>query len=77
MSKEQLLAEILRLPVNERRGLVEQAIDSFEGDSISDPDMTPNLRAELDRRHADMLAHPEDEVSWNEVSKKMRSRKCR
>jgi putative addiction module component (TIGR02574 family) len=77
MSKEQLLAEILRLPVNERRGLVEQAIDSFEGDSISDPDMTPDLRAELDRRHADMLAHPEDEVSWDEVSKKMRSRKCR
>jgi len=74
MSKEQLLAEILRLPVNERRGLVEQAIDSFEGDAVSDPDMTPGLRAELDRRYADMLAHPDDEVSWDEVSKKMRNR---
>ena len=77
MSKEQLLAEILRLPVNERRGLVEQAINSFEGESISDPDMTPALRTELDRRHADMLAHPDAEASWDEVSKKMRSRKCR
>ena len=73
MSTEQLLAEILRLPVSERRELVERAIDSFAGDSIPDPDMTPELRAELDRRYAHMLAHPEDGVSWDEVSKRMRS----
>lgn len=74
MSKEQLLAEILRLPVSERRGLVEQAIDSFEGDSVPDPAMTPELRTELDRRYANLLAHPDDEVSWDEVSRKMKSR---
>ena len=74
MSKEQLLAEILRLPVNERRELVEQAVDSLSDVPMLDPEMTPELRAELDRRHAHFLAHPDDAVSWDEVSRKMRKR---
>jgi putative addiction module component (TIGR02574 family) len=73
MSKEQLLAEILRLPVDERRGIIEQAVDSLPDDPMPDPDLTPELRAELDRRHAEMLAHPYDEVPWEQVSKQMRS----
>jgi putative addiction module component (TIGR02574 family) len=77
MSREQLLAEILRLPVDERRGLIEQAVDSLPHDPAPDPDLTPEFRAELDRRHADMLAHPDDEVSWERVSQEMRRRKRR
>jgi putative addiction module component (TIGR02574 family) len=77
MSTKQLLAEILRLPVDERRGLIEQAVDSLPRDPTPDPDLTPELRAELDRRHAEMLAHPDDEVSWEQVSKQMRSRERR
>jgi putative addiction module component (TIGR02574 family) len=70
MSMEQLLAEILLLPESERRGLIERAVDSLPSGPAPDPDLTPELRAELDRRHADMLAQPGDEVSWEEVSKK-------
>ena len=77
MGKEQLLAEILLLPVDERRGLIEKAVDSLPNDPTPDPDLTPELRAELDRRHADMLAHPDDEVSWDQVSQQMRSRQRR
>jgi putative addiction module component (TIGR02574 family) len=77
MSTEQLLSEILRLPVPERRGLIEQVVDSLPEGPVPDPDMTPELRAELDRRHADMLAHPDDEISWEEASKKMLSRRHR
>jgi putative addiction module component (TIGR02574 family) len=77
MSKDQLLAEILRLSVPERRGLIEQAVDSLPDDPTPDPDLTPELRAEFDRRHADMLAHPDDEVPWEQVSTEMRRRKPR
>jgi len=35
---------------------------------------TASQHAELDRRYADMLAQPDDAVSWDEVSKKMRNR---
>ena len=49
-------------------------MDSLPDDPTLDPEFTPESRAELDRRYADMLAHPDDEVSWEEVSKNMRSR---
>ncbi len=65
------------MPVDERRGLIEQAVDSLPSESAPDPDLTPELRAELDRRSGDMLAHPEDEVSWERVSDEMRRRERR
>ena len=74
MSKEELLAEIMRLPTDEQRGLVENVIDHWP-DTVDDPDMTPELAAELDRRYADMLAHPERESSWEEVSARLLARK--
>jgi putative addiction module component (TIGR02574 family) len=74
MSNKELLAEILRLPPDERRGLIDAAIDSLPESQV-DPDMTPELRAELDRRHADMLAHPEDELTWEEARQELDKRK--
>jgi putative addiction module component (TIGR02574 family) len=74
MSKEQLLIEILRLPLEERRELIAQATDSLS-ESVPDFAMTPELSAELDRRHADMLAHPERESPWEEVSARLKARK--
>jgi putative addiction module component (TIGR02574 family) len=76
MSREELLAEILRLPSEERRGLIGQAIDSLP-ESVADPDMTAALRAELERRYQDMLKHPEDELTWDQASKELDRRKSR
>jgi putative addiction module component (TIGR02574 family) len=70
MSKEQLLAEILRLPPDERRGLIGEVMDSLPEDE-PDFSMTPELRAELERREAEMVAHPEREFSWEEVSARL------
>lgn len=49
MSRDQLLAEILKLPPEERAELVMQVNDTL-ADETWDPDMTPELSAELDRR---------------------------
>jgi len=68
MGKDQLLAEILRLPPEERHDLIHEALESLPDKFAIDPSMTPELRAELERRHADMLANPDDEVSWEEAS---------
>jgi putative addiction module component (TIGR02574 family) len=74
MSREQLLAEILQLPPEERQGLIQEAIDSLPGE-LTDRDMTPALRAELDRRYQEMLDHPERGSPWEDVSKRIRARK--
>jgi putative addiction module component (TIGR02574 family) len=76
MSKEQLLAEILRLPPRERRELIGEVQESLPMDE-SDPDMTPEFRAELERRCADTLAHPEKGSTWEEVSARLLARKNR
>jgi putative addiction module component (TIGR02574 family) len=74
MSKEQLLAEILQLPPQDRHELIQEAIDSLpEGYSI-DPDMTPELRAELDRRYKEMLEHPGNEITLDELKERVESK---
>ena len=70
MSKDELIAEILRLPANEQRSLIADVMDQ-----LPDSDMTPQFRAELERRYQDMLEHPERESSWEEVSARLLARK--
>ena len=60
MSRDELLAGILKLPINERSLLIHEAMDSIPEEFKVDLDMTPELRAKLDSRLRDMEEHPED-----------------
>jgi putative addiction module component (TIGR02574 family) len=68
------LSDLLSLPADKRADL---AIALWE--SLSDPEreealpVSPELAAELDRRWADHLAHPEAAVPWEQVLKKLRA----
>lgn len=68
------LSDLLSLPAAKRADL---AIALWE--SLSDAEreqalpVSPELVAELDRRWADHLAHPETGVPWTDVLKKLRA----
>lgn len=71
MTREALLAEILRLPDDERRALLEAAWESLDGDF---PPLTPEQEAEIDRRLAEHEKDPGRAVPWEEVLADLRSR---
>lgn len=60
---QNLVAEILALPVQERVRLVETIWDSI----VASTPLTDEQRAELDRRLADHEANPDDVIAWEEV----------
>ncbi len=62
--------EILELPVAERLRLVEVIWDSLAINPESVP-VSDELKAELDRRHAEFEANPEAGAPWNEVREKI------
>jgi putative addiction module component (TIGR02574 family) len=61
-----VLEDALRLPVAERIELVQAIWDSVVAESPAVP-VTPEQRAELDRRLADAEADPSNERPWSEV----------
>ena len=68
------LSDLLSLPADKRADL---AIALWESLSDSERDnalpISPELAAELDRRWADHVAHPETGVPWEDVLKKLRA----
>lgn len=60
------VAEILKLPVEERLRLVELIWDSIAESNAALP-LTDAQRAELERRLAEHEAHPDDVISWDDV----------
>ena len=68
------LSDLLSLPADKRANL---AIALWESLSESEREqalpVSPELAAELDRRWADHLAHPEAGVPWEQVLKKLRA----
>jgi putative addiction module component (TIGR02574 family) len=68
------LSDLLSLPADKRADL---AIALWESLSDSEREqalpVSPELAAELDRRWADHLAHPETGVPWEQVLKKLRA----
>ena len=56
----------LRLPIPERIQLVQEIWDSVVAESAAVP-VTKKQKAELDRRLADLAAHPEAERPWSEL----------
>lgn len=68
------LDEALRLPVPERVQLVQEIWDSVVAESAGVP-VTKKQKAELDRRLADLEAHPEAERPWSEVLRTLKRRR--
>jgi putative addiction module component (TIGR02574 family) len=73
MSTDQLLAEILNLPVAQRQSLLRKAADSLPDLAEPDPLLTPELLAELDRRHDDFLQHPQSAVPFEQLKSRLDS----
>jgi len=73
-ARDRLLAEALQLPVEERLSLAEAIRDSLPEGSYSD-ELTDEMKAELDRRLADMEENPGDEYTWKEVGERLRRHK--
>jgi putative addiction module component (TIGR02574 family) len=68
------LSDLLSLPADKRADLAialwERLSDSGREQALP---VSPGLAAELDRRWADHLAHPESGVPWEQVLKKLRA----
>jgi putative addiction module component (TIGR02574 family) len=70
---EHTIAELKGLPVDERLRVVEAVWDSIADDSIP-PSLSPEQRAELDRRLDAYEANPENVLTWDEVLERLRGR---
>ena len=73
VNKAALLAEILRLPDNERAELVDEIIESLpagEDDFV----LTEEQKAELDRRLAEHERDPSRAIPWEVVRDRLRAR---
>jgi len=71
MSATEILEELRRMPEPERRELVE-TIDLEFGDF--DDELTPEQKAELDRRAEELRQHPERGIPWEQVRAEARER---
>ena len=61
-----VLREVNTWPVEERLRLVHEVWDQLVEQGV-DPDLTHELKAELDRRLSEDEADPDDVVSWQDV----------
>jgi len=73
-ARDRLLAELLQLPVEERLDIIERIWASLP-DGAYNPPLSDEMKAELDRRLADLEENPGDEYTWEEVKESLRRRK--
>lgn len=75
MSKTEILAELSKLTPAERFE-IRVRIAELDGDRWLDDDdpLTEEQKALLDARIADMDAHPEQSIPWEEVKKDLETR---
>jgi putative addiction module component (TIGR02574 family) len=67
------MAPLLALPADERREIAEALYDSVH-QADGPPELTEELKAELERRMAHLDAHPEDLIPWEQVRDAARAR---
>ena len=71
MSRTEILEELRRMPESERRELVE-TIDLEFGDF--NDDLTPEQKAELERRADELRKNPETGIPWEQVRAEAKQR---
>jgi putative addiction module component (TIGR02574 family) len=64
--------EILELPTSERVAIVQEIWESVVEDSRVVP-LTSAQRDELEKRWLDFQQHPDEDESWDEVQRALRS----
>jgi putative addiction module component (TIGR02574 family) len=70
------LANLLKLPADERAELAMALWESLsDQERESELELSPEQKAELDRRWAEHLANPESAIPWEEVRRKLRDGK--
>ena len=72
-ARDRLLAEALTLSIEERLSLVEGIWKSLP-ESAYEPELSDAMKAELDRRLADIEENPDDGYTWEEVKARLRDR---
>ena len=72
MNKATLLAEIMQLTPKERRDLFEELLAAVEEDEAFA--LTPEQKAEIDRRIAEHERDPGSAVPWEEVRDRLLAR---
>ena len=71
MSATEILSELRRMPEEERRELVETIEIEF-GDF--NDELTPEQKAELDRRAEELRLNPQSGIPWEQVRTEARQR---
>jgi putative addiction module component (TIGR02574 family) len=72
MTSSRKLAELLKLPVDERADLAMALWQSLdESQQESELALTPEQAAELDRRLADHVANPDSGIPWETVHRRL------
>ncbi|MBK7826454.1 addiction module protein [Nannocystis sp.] len=67
MTRDALLAEVMRLPIEERRALALEVLEHSDGEEAMHPDIEASHRAELDRRLQLIDAGLMKYSPWDEV----------
>jgi putative addiction module component (TIGR02574 family) len=73
MNATEILEAAKALPKEERIKLAQDFWEIIVEDGY-DPDLTPELAAELDRRIAEFEANPDEGIPWEQVKAEMKQR---
>ena len=73
MEFQAVLDAVRALPVDDQVRLVDQIQEDLQSEA-HDPNLTPEVMQELDRRLADIEANPDDVVTWEEIVAPARER---
>jgi putative addiction module component (TIGR02574 family) len=76
MNTASILAEIGKLSVADQVLLVQRIWDNI-AESDTPLELTDTQKAELDRRSAELDAHPEMAVPWEDVKRSLEERRVR
>jgi putative addiction module component (TIGR02574 family) len=68
------LADLLKLPATERLELIEALWDSLDAEAANRP-VSPELRAEIEKRMAEDDADPSSARDWEDVREEMQQRR--
>ena len=72
MSKAEILRELPRLPLGERREIFERIVELEDQDLLKGGEPTPEEKALLDRELEEYQRSPDAGSSWEEVKERVR-----